>query len=484
MGAAAASRIAAIARNSTLVQEGADREIAEPTGRAPRSTPGRIRSLHEIALNPATFSDRSDEEILSTLVHEMCHLWQQCHGRPGRRGYHIRDWAAQMLSIGIGLYPSDTGRPGGRMVGERVSHYVVAGAPFAVACAELLGKGFALTCQDDRVAQGDSLRRLARHTRHRPGAAPSAALAAAWGLGATGGAAVLRRMRLGAAVGDGDPSTSAGLAAEFPVEVNPVSVTIAPPWNGNIHEQDASIVVDEAAGVGRPDGDLPLARCGSARGGQERPGRERRGPRTCGRRAAGAAGDPCSPGTFECRTEGHCPRGCKARGVSSDLAGGDARVDATREHTDQPATLAPDQHPGRPPVALRRATARWRHAQDGRHKPDYGPRAGSRQTLGSWRGEGPRAGRCARENTSEQPEGEGGVWNEVMASAPSWSGCASPGPSTHSWPGSWHPSRLSDSALRRGAWPRNRFSTGTSARCQANASSAKRLRRSPVSVRC
>jgi len=30
----------------------------------------------EIALNPSTFRSRSTEETLSTLVHEMCHLWQ------------------------------------------------------------------------------------------------------------------------------------------------------------------------------------------------------------------------------------------------------------------------------------------------------------------------------------------------------------------------------------------------------------------------
>src|SRR5207248_9605496 len=31
----------------------------------------------EIALNPDTFRGRSDKEILSTLVHEMCHCWQR-----------------------------------------------------------------------------------------------------------------------------------------------------------------------------------------------------------------------------------------------------------------------------------------------------------------------------------------------------------------------------------------------------------------------
>ena len=34
----------------------------------------------EIALNPSHFRDRSQEEILSTLAHEMVHLWQHHFG--------------------------------------------------------------------------------------------------------------------------------------------------------------------------------------------------------------------------------------------------------------------------------------------------------------------------------------------------------------------------------------------------------------------
>ena len=50
----------------------------------------------EIALNPATFHDRTAEEILSTLVHEMVHLWQHHFGTPSRASYHNREWAAKM----------------------------------------------------------------------------------------------------------------------------------------------------------------------------------------------------------------------------------------------------------------------------------------------------------------------------------------------------------------------------------------------------
>jgi hypothetical protein len=41
-------------------------------------------SSHEIALNPDAFVGLTDEQIASTLVHEMVHHWQHVHGKPGR----------------------------------------------------------------------------------------------------------------------------------------------------------------------------------------------------------------------------------------------------------------------------------------------------------------------------------------------------------------------------------------------------------------
>jgi hypothetical protein len=37
---------------------------------------------NELALNPNSFPGRSDEDILSTLVHEMCHNRQSSKGIP------------------------------------------------------------------------------------------------------------------------------------------------------------------------------------------------------------------------------------------------------------------------------------------------------------------------------------------------------------------------------------------------------------------
>lgn len=102
-------------------------------------------TTHELALNPDHFTGRSDEEILSTLAHEQVHLWQQVSGSPPRRGYHNKEFAAKMKEIG--LYPSHTGQPGGRETGQTMSHYIVAGGPFATAYAKLAKRGLKLNWQ-------------------------------------------------------------------------------------------------------------------------------------------------------------------------------------------------------------------------------------------------------------------------------------------------------------------------------------------------
>lgn len=100
----------------------------------------------EIAMNPATFASRTPSDVLSTLVHEMVHLWQQHFGTPSRTAYHNREWAAKMKEVG--LQPSDTGAPGGKETGQRMTHYVVDNGPFADACAELLETGeFVTWCE-------------------------------------------------------------------------------------------------------------------------------------------------------------------------------------------------------------------------------------------------------------------------------------------------------------------------------------------------
>ena len=116
----------------------------------------------EIAMNPSYFAVRSIRETLSTLAHEMVHQWQCRFGRPGRRGYHNKEWAARMEQVG--LMPSDTGEPGGRKVGERMTHYIIDGGPFDAACRDLLTRDFTLSWVDrfPPVRPSVELTRLAR----------------------------------------------------------------------------------------------------------------------------------------------------------------------------------------------------------------------------------------------------------------------------------------------------------------------------------
>lgn len=92
-----------------------------------RKPNGKSNHLHEISLCPS-WLNRDAREVMSTLVHEMVHLWQQEFGSPSRRGYHNKEWARKMVNIG--LFPSDTGQRGGKIIGQQMSHYILPGARF------------------------------------------------------------------------------------------------------------------------------------------------------------------------------------------------------------------------------------------------------------------------------------------------------------------------------------------------------------------
>ncbi|CAO3363610.1 SprT-like domain-containing protein [Azospirillum palustre] len=116
-------------------------------------SPERFESLaasgerrHEIALNPDVF-DRDQAEILSTLVHEMVHVWQEEFGKRSRGGYHNMEWAAKMKAVG--LHPSDTGAPGGKETGQRMTHIIVTEGPFDREAAKLLADGIAIAWKSD-----------------------------------------------------------------------------------------------------------------------------------------------------------------------------------------------------------------------------------------------------------------------------------------------------------------------------------------------
>lgn len=96
-------------------------------------------SAHELALNPDHFA-RDDKLVLSTLVHEMCHVWQQELGKPSRNGYHNKQWADKMEWAG--LMPSNTGTEGGKRTGAKVSHYIIQAGKFDREADRLLDSKF------------------------------------------------------------------------------------------------------------------------------------------------------------------------------------------------------------------------------------------------------------------------------------------------------------------------------------------------------
>jgi len=81
---------------------------------------GAKGTLHELSINPEILC-MGMIDVYSTLVHEQCHIWQHEYGAPSRNGYHNKEWADKMESIG--LIPSTTGKPGGSKTGQNMSDY-------------------------------------------------------------------------------------------------------------------------------------------------------------------------------------------------------------------------------------------------------------------------------------------------------------------------------------------------------------------------
>ncbi len=94
---------------------------------------------HEISINPAHMGASRVIDVFQTLVHEMVHCWQFCHGdSPSNKGYHNKEWAYKMMSLG--LQPSSTGEPGGSIVGYQMSDYIIEDGLFQKSCYGLIKK--------------------------------------------------------------------------------------------------------------------------------------------------------------------------------------------------------------------------------------------------------------------------------------------------------------------------------------------------------
>jgi predicted SprT family Zn-dependent metalloprotease len=110
----------------------------------------------EIALNPVHFATRTPIEVLSTLAHEMVHLWQHHTGKPPRKGYHNKAWATKMREIG--LIPTDTGEVGGKETGQKMTHVINENGRFAEVATKLLHAHPAILYHD-RSSESDSTRK-------------------------------------------------------------------------------------------------------------------------------------------------------------------------------------------------------------------------------------------------------------------------------------------------------------------------------------
>ena len=118
--------------------------------------------VSEIALNPDTFETRTDCEILSTLAHEMCHLWQAAYGTPSRTGYHNAQWAAKMIAVGLQPVRAD-GRPG--TTGQAMTHDIIPGGAFDTTARYFLA-GSRLHWQAIKPLPRDAAKKRASKTRY------------------------------------------------------------------------------------------------------------------------------------------------------------------------------------------------------------------------------------------------------------------------------------------------------------------------------
>jgi predicted SprT family Zn-dependent metalloprotease len=94
--------------------------------------------VSEIAINPSYIASSRLIEVMQTLVHEMVHCWQHFHGNPGRKYYHNLEWAKKMIEVG--LMPSSTGEPGGKITGQFMGDYILEDGCFLKVFTELEAK--------------------------------------------------------------------------------------------------------------------------------------------------------------------------------------------------------------------------------------------------------------------------------------------------------------------------------------------------------
>jgi len=103
-----------------------------------------------IALNPQYFATTNIVQVMQTVVHEMCHMWQHHFGeKKGQRAYHNKEWGDKMESLG--LMPSSTGQPGGKKTGQKMNDYPIEGGLFLEVCERLITPEYSLSWRDRQI---------------------------------------------------------------------------------------------------------------------------------------------------------------------------------------------------------------------------------------------------------------------------------------------------------------------------------------------
>ena len=111
------------------------------------------RRSHEIALNPEEFARHTIEQCLSTLVRMQVLQIQRIARTHSRPGYYNRDFADRMGAIGLGV--KNTGTWGGTVTGDKVSHFIMPGGPFALAARSLVDRNFRARWADRFLSHGE-----------------------------------------------------------------------------------------------------------------------------------------------------------------------------------------------------------------------------------------------------------------------------------------------------------------------------------------
>lgn len=137
----------------------------------------------EIALNPDYFGVVSDIEVLSTLVHEMCHMKMDLIGKQCANGYHDRLWAKEMLRVG--LIPTNNGKENGSQTGYYMTQLIDKDGFFQYATEKLINEGFKISYYDKSCLKEQSSfeKREKRKRKVVPKFKYSCGCSTVWGIG-------------------------------------------------------------------------------------------------------------------------------------------------------------------------------------------------------------------------------------------------------------------------------------------------------------